>query len=142
MLKKADNLLLLVKRFLLLLLFYSVARILFLVFNLEYFSDLGFKNLIFSFASGIRFDISSIIITNLPVILLHFFSLPFFYSAAYQKFIKAVFMLINIPCIFLNCIDFDEFLVRSRIRSEEHTSELQSLTNLVCRLLLEKKKRS
>src|SRR5262249_58190595 len=29
---------------------------------------------------------------------------------------------------------------RSRPRSEEHTSELQSLTNLVCRLLLEKKK--
>src|SRR5258706_11481772 len=26
-----------------------------------------------------------------------------------------------------------------RSRSEEHTSELQSLTNLVCRLLLEKK---
>src|SRR5438046_10665195 len=29
---------------------------------------------------------------------------------------------------------------RARVRSEEHTSELQSLTNLVCRLLLEKKK--
>src|SRR5438046_3784595 len=28
----------------------------------------------------------------------------------------------------------------SVMRSEEHTSELQSLTNLVCRLLLEKKK--
>src|SRR5262249_9609804 len=28
------------------------------------------------------------------------------------------------------------------MRSEEHTSELQSLTNLVCRLLLEKKKKS
>src|SRR5256885_9698200 len=28
-----------------------------------------------------------------------------------------------------------------RIRSEEHTSELQSPCNLVCRLLLEKKKR-
>src|SRR5437016_12337688 len=27
-------------------------------------------------------------------------------------------------------------------RSEEHTSELQSLTNLVCRLLLEKKNKS
>src|SRR5258706_5353717 len=26
-------------------------------------------------------------------------------------------------------------------RSEEHTSELQSLTNIVCRLLLEKKKK-
>src|SRR2546430_13450162 len=28
----------------------------------------------------------------------------------------------------------------SQIRSEEHTSELQSQSNLVCRLLLEKKK--
>src|SRR2546430_13720032 len=30
--------------------------------------------------------------------------------------------------------------VRGRQRSEEHTSELQSQSNLVCRLLLEKKK--
>src|SRR5690606_40449485 len=30
---------------------------------------------------------------------------------------------------------------RSRLRSEEHTSELQSRENLVCRLLLEKKKK-
>src|SRR5256886_11578195 len=29
---------------------------------------------------------------------------------------------------------------RARLRSEEHTSELQSQSNLVCRLLLEKKK--
>src|SRR5256885_12928573 len=36
-------------------------------------------------------------------------------------------------------------LVRSRLsvlRSEEHTSELQSPCNLVCRLLLEKKKKN
>src|SRR5438093_7820844 len=31
---------------------------------------------------------------------------------------------------------------RPPARSEEHTSELQSLTNLVCRLLLEKKKKT
>src|SRR2546427_9484153 len=30
----------------------------------------------------------------------------------------------------------------TRMRSEEHTSELQSQSNLVCRLLLEKKKKS
>src|SRR5437016_10255038 len=34
----------------------------------------------------------------------------------------------------------ETFLCEPR-RSEEHTSELQSLTNLVCRLLLEKKKK-
>src|ERR1019366_10349560 len=33
------------------------------------------------------------------------------------------------------------FVVNQESRSEEHTSELQSLTNLVCRLLLEKKKK-
>src|SRR2546427_6878097 len=32
-------------------------------------------------------------------------------------------------------------LNRMRTRSEEHTSELQSQSNLVCRLLLEKKKK-
>src|SRR5437016_6541255 len=31
--------------------------------------------------------------------------------------------------------------ISAAVRSEEHTSELQSLTNLVCRLLLEKKKK-
>src|SRR2546430_4322250 len=31
-------------------------------------------------------------------------------------------------------------LLRLELRSEEHTSELQSQSNLVCRLLLEKKK--
>src|SRR2546427_10540946 len=33
------------------------------------------------------------------------------------------------------------FARRRRMRSEEHTSELQSQSNLVCRLLLEKKKK-
>src|SRR5438093_4509577 len=32
-------------------------------------------------------------------------------------------------------------VIENNQRSEEHTSELQSLTNLVCRLLLEKKKK-
>src|SRR2546427_853606 len=32
-------------------------------------------------------------------------------------------------------------LIGNEVRSEEHTSELQSQSNLVCRLLLEKKKK-
>src|SRR5206468_12637725 len=32
-------------------------------------------------------------------------------------------------------------ILRSKMRSEEHTSELQSRSDLVCRLLLEKKKK-
>src|SRR5438093_5411099 len=48
-------------------------------------------------------------------------------------------------CVFGFLLDKGARLGRSECagwlaRSEEHTSELQSLTNLVCRLLLEKKK--
>src|SRR2546430_4898597 len=39
-------------------------------------------------------------------------------------------------------LDLDEtHATHTRDRSEEHTSELQSQSNLVCRLLLEKKKK-
>src|SRR5260370_20129502 len=37
-------------------------------------------------------------------------------------------------------VDFKELRRFAQYRSEEHTSELQSHLNLVCRLLLEKKK--
>src|SRR5256886_5878133 len=38
------------------------------------------------------------------------------------------------------CQNETNSVARGAIRSEEHTSELQSQSNLVCRLLLEKKK--
>src|SRR5258705_8635344 len=43
--------------------------------------------------------------------------------------------------IFVNSGESSRPLVRRSSRSEEHTSELQSLRHLVCRLLLEKKKK-
>src|SRR2546427_10483847 len=49
---------------------------------------------------------------------------------------------ISLGSIFVVLCDYGfNFLVpRDLTRSEEHTSELQSQSNLVCRLLLEKKK--
>src|SRR2546427_6093289 len=37
-------------------------------------------------------------------------------------------------------VDGEDVVEQAIVRSEEHTSELQSQSNLVCRLLLEKKK--
>src|SRR5690625_6908183 len=43
-------------------------------------------------------------------------------------------------CLFNNCDLSDTHFYEASLRSEEHTSELQSRGHLVCRLLLEKKK--
>src|SRR5258706_6764611 len=63
--------------------------------------------------------------------------------------VASLLWLVNLGCIDLNpwyarCDDvhrpdYLHFDLDPVERSEEHTSELQSLTNLVCRLLLEKK---
>src|SRR5256886_13534948 len=46
------------------------------------------------------------------------------------------------PCPDLCATGVAHKLAGALVRSEEHTSELQSQSNLVCRLLLEKKKKS
>src|SRR5438045_6380430 len=46
----------------------------------------------------------------------------------------------NMGMIFQSYAVWPHMTVRENVRSEEHTSELQSLRHLVCRLLLEKKK--
>src|SRR5690349_22068498 len=46
----------------------------------------------------------------------------------------------DVKFIDLKFIDFPGVWQHTTIRSEEHTSELQSRRDLVCRLLLEKKK--
>ena len=45
----------------------------------------------------------------------------------------------NIAMIVITVLPFVGLLLAVTMRSEEHTSELQSPCNLVCRLLLEKK---
>src|SRR5690242_21428525 len=66
----------------------------------------------------------------------------------HEKTLKALNELCETTCrntglkekLFLN-LGFDQNNFDNNHRSEEHTSELQSHVNLVCRLLLEKKKK-
>src|SRR5690242_21305143 len=54
-----------------------------------------------------------------------------------QTGLTDLFLLVSLPCLHVQPELSPPYIRR---RSEEHTSELQSHVNLVCRLLLEKKK--
>src|SRR5690606_41037787 len=57
----------------------------------------------------------------------------------HAKMLEADGIILGSPCYFGNVTALmKNFMDRTRCRSEEHTSELQSRENLVCRLLLEK----
>src|SRR2546430_2912959 len=58
----------------------------------------------------------------------------FYAIAPYSTHAK--FLTATIELLYLACVEYGAIA-----RSEEHTSELQSQSNLVCRLLLEKKKK-
>src|SRR5690606_39322109 len=75
-------------------------------------------------------------------------------TTAYQQFVASLFIVAGLAArrtglalerdywtLVERMIEF-LFAVMDRGRSEEHTSELQSRENLVCRLLLEKKKKT
>src|SRR5437016_8744863 len=69
-----------------------------------------------------------------------FFCMYFSWGRASRRTVLATIVL---GAVFSLTIEVLQWYIPMRdSRSEEHTSELQSLTNLVCRLLLEKKKKN
>jgi phosphoglycerol transferase MdoB-like AlkP superfamily enzyme len=103
------NFSLLIRRLGLLMLLYFVCRFFFLVFNFVYYSQLETGTLVLSFVYGLRFDITAVIISNILFISLHLFPFSFFYSNIYQRVLKIIFNVFNIPFLLLNCIDFGLF---------------------------------
>src|SRR5438477_12851701 len=65
------------------------------------------------------------------------------YSERYGHLLPASATIVNqLPGAWRFVYHTNEYGYRVSMRSEEHTSELQSHVNLVCRLLLEKKKKN
>src|SRR5690606_40753455 len=65
----------------------------------------------------------------------HFADAAYWFEGKTGNWISSSFYMTDLP-------DWVKTFNAQKLRSEEHTSELQSRENLVCRLLLEKKKKS
>ena len=97
--------LLLIKRLGIIVLLYTICRILFYLFNIAYFNDIGF----FFFLAGIRFDLVAIIISNSLFIILCLLPFHFINNTGYKRLLKILFLTTNGLALLANCIDFEYF---------------------------------
>jgi len=84
---------------------YTICRVFFYVFNASHFEHATF----ISFAGGIRFDITAILVMNLPLIIFHLLPFPFRNTPFYQKALGILFIIVNAFALALNCVDIEYF---------------------------------
>jgi len=82
-----------------------LSRVFFYLLNLEYFSDLSFVEGLKIFIAGFRFDISAVLIINLPFILMNAIPFRVRFTKIYQGIANAWFYLINTVALMANFID-------------------------------------
>jgi len=92
-------------RLMVILVLFTVSRILFYVFNTSYFSDLAFTEFLKIIFYGIRFDISAILIVNLPFIFFNIIPFKFRYNKIYQIINNWIFYILNSIALASNYID-------------------------------------
>jgi phosphoglycerol transferase MdoB-like AlkP superfamily enzyme len=110
----SHQLIALAKRLLLLLVFFTLTRLLFFVYNFSAFKGNDFFQILKSFFFGVRFDMSVIYYINLPFILLSLLPFKFTRHNTFQISIKILFVLVNSLLLGLNIIDAGYFAVLKR----------------------------
>lgn len=98
---------------------YTLCRVLFLVFNYNKLHGSGFANLAYAFFFGLRFDLSVVFSVNVLFVMLSMLPLPLTNHSGWQKFLKWLFVVSNIPFIFMNLADIEYFKFTGRRTSAE-----------------------
>jgi len=96
----------LLKQILFLFFVYELCRLLFYLFNADYFRDVPTTEFLLLFIYGLRFDAFSICALSSVYILLNSLSFKFYFSKPYQLALAFFFIVPNSIGILLNFIDF------------------------------------
>ncbi|MBN2480376.1 MAG: sulfatase-like hydrolase/transferase [Bacteroidales bacterium] len=100
---------LLLSRFMLLIILYTLSRIFFYFVNYHHFNDLSFPGLLFIFIAGIRFDIAAVIFTNIIFFMLYIIPGNFKDNQGFQKMLLVAFLVVNAFALLSNFIDAKYF---------------------------------
>ena len=88
---------------------YFITRLIFVFDNWETFNYLTISDLLTLCRGGLLFDTSAIAYSNILYVLLVFFPLHFKERSGYQKFVKIVFVTLNMLLLAINLIDSSYF---------------------------------
>ncbi|MDA3853704.1 MAG: sulfatase-like hydrolase/transferase [Bacteroidales bacterium] len=130
--KEINEYLVLLYRIFLLMVIYSGLRLLFWWFNSDYFPNTESSSLLRMFHGGLKFDISSIMLTNLVYLLFYLFPLPakWKFSKGYQKGLKGLFIGFNTIAIAASCIDLIYFRFINKRSTYSIFKSLQNEENM------------
>jgi hypothetical protein len=88
---------------------FSVTRILFYLFNKSYFSGMTTSHFIELMVSGLKFDLTAVLYTNLLFLVMMIVPFRFRYNTIYQAIAKFIFLVFNGIALFLNLGDIVYF---------------------------------
>lgn len=117
-------------RLLIILFLFSVCRVGFYLFNINYFPDMSLIKFLKMMWGGIKFDISAILYTNIIFVILHLLPFPFRYNKQYQKGLKWLFFLFNGVALAANAADFVYFKFILKRTTSEVFKEFSNESNL------------
>ncbi len=101
----------LLKRLGLILFLYTLCRLVFYTSNYEIFHSASVAK---AFLGGIRFDLSAIALSNMPIIVLSMLPIPRVSTKGYQRFLLVLLLIINVPCIAMNLLDSEYYKFTSK----------------------------
>lgn len=109
-------------RLIIMLLLLSTSRAFLYLFNIDSFPNISFSEFITLFFTGFRFDINTLVIFNVPLLVLYGIPFRFKYNQKYKKCIDIIFIVTNSITIALNLIDVIYFrFIDKRMCSELFT---------------------
>ncbi len=101
----ANEYLVMVYRFSIVMLLYSIGRIIFYLFNTSLFPNISFSSFLQIMRGGVMFDTSAVLYLNVLYFVFYLLPFPFKFNNGYQLFLKWLFMVINGIGLAFNHID-------------------------------------
>lgn len=117
-------------RFLLVMVLFSVCRVGFYFFNIDYFSSLSLNTFVSILAGGIRFDLAALLYTNMLFILMMLIPFRFRFYNQYQNVAKWIFFITNGVALAMNVSDFVYFKFTGRRTTADVLQQFENEKNL------------